>query len=54
MAAASRAIELGYATAIAARVSFVGELGYELLVPTEFTAGVYDTLVEVGRDLDLR
>jgi 4-methylaminobutanoate oxidase (formaldehyde-forming) len=29
-------------------MSFVGELGWELFVPTEFAAGVYDRLVEAG------
>jgi heterotetrameric sarcosine oxidase gamma subunit len=44
----SREIDLGWATAIALRVSFTGELGWELLVPTEFVADVYDKVVAAG------
>jgi 4-methylaminobutanoate oxidase (formaldehyde-forming) len=48
-------IDLHHARALAVRMSFVGELGWELFVPTEFALGVYDRLVEVGaeRQLDL-
>ena len=49
----SREIELGYAVVRAARITYVGELGWELYVPTEFTAGVYDTLVEAGEPFGL-
>ncbi len=43
-------IDLHHARALAVRMSFVGELGWELFVPTEFALGVYDRLVEVGTD----
>ena len=33
----------------ALRVTYVGELGYELHVPTEFALSVYETLMEAGR-----
>jgi 4-methylaminobutanoate oxidase (formaldehyde-forming) len=46
-------IDLHHARARAVRMSFVGELGWELFVPTEFALGVYDRLVEVGLDLGL-
>jgi 4-methylaminobutanoate oxidase (formaldehyde-forming) len=46
--AANRQIDLGYATALANRMTYVGELGWELIVPSEFTAGVYDDLMNVG------
>ena len=49
----SREIELGYAVVRAARITYVGELGWELYIPTEFTAGVYDTLVEAGEPFGL-
>jgi 4-methylaminobutanoate oxidase (formaldehyde-forming) len=49
-----REIDLGYALVWALRLSYLGELGWELYVPTEFALSVYDTLVEAGRDLDLR
>ena len=41
-------IDLGYATVLANRMSYVGELGFELFVPVEFTVGVYDTLMAGG------
>ena len=51
---AAREIAIGFATALAVRRSYVGELGYELFVPTEFALGVYDALHEAGADLGLR
>lgn len=47
-------IEIGYAVATALRVTFVGELGWELYVPTEFVEAVYDTLLEAGQDLGVK
>ena len=41
-------IDMGYATVYANRMTYVGELGWELIVPTEFAAGVYDDLMRVG------
>ncbi|NOV16923.1 FAD-dependent oxidoreductase [Ensifer adhaerens] len=49
-----REIDIGYATAYANRMTYVGELGWELIVPTEFAVGVYEALHEVGRDFGLR
>jgi glycine cleavage system T protein len=46
--ATSREIELGYALVRAARITYVGELGWELYVPTEFMVGVYDEIVTAG------
>ena len=51
--ASSQEIELGFANVRASRISFVGELGWELYVPTEFTLGVYDKIVAAGKDFDL-
>jgi glycine cleavage system aminomethyltransferase T/glycine/D-amino acid oxidase-like deaminating enzyme len=51
--AALREIDLGYATAQAVRRSYMGELGYELIVPTEFAVAAYETLHEAGADLGL-
>ena len=50
----SREIEIGYAPVRASRITYVGELGWELYVPTEFMLGVYDRIVEVGSALGLR
>ena len=46
--ATSQEIELGYALVRASRITYVGELGWELYVPTEFMAGVYDEIVAAG------
>lgn len=50
----SREIELGYAKVRASRVTFVGELGYELLIPADFAQHVFDVLVEAGEDFGLK
>jgi len=52
--ATMRTIDLGYATILAGRITYVGELGWELYVPTEFAVAVYETLAEAGRDFGLR
>ena len=44
----SREVDIGYATVRATRLTYVGELGWELYVPVEFAAGVYDTLHDAG------
>ncbi len=46
-------IDLEFAIGWAFRMSFVGELGWELYVPTEFALGVYDALTREGEDLGL-
>ena len=50
----SREIELGYGYVRASRISYVGELGWELYMPTEFTTGIYDLLIEAGVEYGLR
>jgi 4-methylaminobutanoate oxidase (formaldehyde-forming) len=46
-----REIEIGLATGIrAARVGYVGELGWELHVPTEYAAHVYERLMQAGAE----
>jgi glycine cleavage system aminomethyltransferase T/glycine/D-amino acid oxidase-like deaminating enzyme len=49
----SQEIDIGYATVRATRLTYVGELGWELYVPVEFAVGVYERLLEAGRDLGL-
>jgi 4-methylaminobutanoate oxidase (formaldehyde-forming) len=46
-------IDLDHSVGWAFRMSFVGELGWELYIPTEFTLGVYDTIVERGAEFGL-
>jgi 4-methylaminobutanoate oxidase (formaldehyde-forming) len=50
----SQEIDLGFARARASRITYVGELGYELYLPTEFVQGVFDVLVEAGGPFGLK
>jgi len=50
----SREIELGYAIVRASRITYVGELGWELYVPSEMAEHVHEVLVDAGEDLGLR
>lgn len=52
--ATSQEIDLGYARVIANRLTYVGELGWELLIPTEFAQGVFDRVMNAGADLGLK
>jgi 4-methylaminobutanoate oxidase (formaldehyde-forming) len=47
----SREISLGYSTVRATRITYVGELGWELYVPADFAVGVYEDLMSAGEDL---
>ena len=49
----SQQISLGYATVRATRITYVGELGWELYVPAEFAVGVYQDLMEAGRQFGI-
>ena len=51
--ATSREIELGYGYVRASRITFVGELGWELYVPTEFMQDIYDRIVAAGAEYGL-
>jgi 4-methylaminobutanoate oxidase (formaldehyde-forming) len=44
----SRVIELGLALVRASRITYVGELGWEIYIPTEFMASVYEEIVGAG------
>jgi len=50
----SREIELGYAIVRASRVTYVGELGWELYVPAEMAEHIYETVVGAADGLGLR
>ena len=52
--ATSQEIELGYAIVRASRITYVGELGWELYIPTEFMTGVYDEIVAAGAAFGLK
>ena len=51
---ASRVIDLAHVRAAVIRRSYLGELGFELLLPTEMTGHVYEALRAVGDPLGLR
>ena len=52
--ATSREIELGYGYVRASRITYVGELGWELYIPTEFALGVFEALMAAGEACGLR
>jgi heterotetrameric sarcosine oxidase gamma subunit len=52
--ASLKQIQIGYQSALALRLSYVGELGWEIYIPTPFTAGIYDALIEAGASFGLR
>lgn len=49
-----REIDIGYQTVLAVRLTYVGELGWELYVPTPFALPVYDALIAEGPAHGLR
>src|SRR5262249_47140454 len=50
----AREIDIGYARILCIRITYLGELGYELYIPTEQALHVYDRLVEAGARVGLR
>ncbi|MEV0456024.1 GcvT family protein [Catellatospora methionotrophica] len=50
----AREIDLGFARALCIRITYLGELGYELYIPAEQAVHAYDRLVAAGRPLGLR
>jgi 4-methylaminobutanoate oxidase (formaldehyde-forming) len=51
---AAREIDIGFARILCIRITYLGELGYELYIPTEQATHVYDRLIEAGEAFDLR
>jgi 4-methylaminobutanoate oxidase (formaldehyde-forming) len=51
---AARQIDVGYARVLCIRITYLGELGYELYVPTEQATHVYERLVAAGEGVGLR
>lgn len=49
----SREIEVGYATVRASRISYVGELGWELWVPSDMALHVYEVLMAAGEEFGI-
>jgi 4-methylaminobutanoate oxidase (formaldehyde-forming) len=50
----AREIDIGFARALCIRITYLGELGYELYIPTEQAVHVYDRIVEAGTLFDLK
>ena len=50
----AKQIYVGEVPVIALRVSYVGELGWELWAPTEYGQRLWETLRDAGKDLDVR
>jgi 4-methylaminobutanoate oxidase (formaldehyde-forming) len=47
-------IDIGLARVLCMRITYVGELGYELFIPAEQATAVYDHILEVGKEFDLK
>lgn len=50
---AAREIRIGYAPVLAIRITYVGELGWELHVPTEYALDVYERLWAAGAEFGI-
>jgi 4-methylaminobutanoate oxidase (formaldehyde-forming) len=50
---AAREIDVGFARVLCIRITYLGELGYELYIPTEQALHVYDRLVEAGKQVGM-
>ena len=50
---AAREIDIGYARALCVRITYVGELGYELYIPAEQAVHVYEQVVSAGATFGL-
>ncbi|MFZ5446520.1 MAG: GcvT family protein [Myxococcota bacterium] len=51
---AAKEIDLGFARVLCVRITYLGELGYEMYVPTEQAVHVYERLVKAGAPLGLK
>jgi len=49
----AREIAIGYARVLCARITYVGELGYELHIPAEHAMHVYERVCELGESVGL-
>ncbi len=49
----AREIDIGFAQVLCVRITYVGELGYELHIPSEHALHVYERLIEAGRGVGL-
>jgi glycine cleavage system aminomethyltransferase T/glycine/D-amino acid oxidase-like deaminating enzyme len=51
---AARWIDLGQTRVLAIRITYLGELGYELYIPTDMAGHVHEVLTEAGAGVGLR
>ncbi len=51
---AAQELDIGFARALCVRITYLGELGYELYIPAEQAMHVYERLVAAGEPLGLR
>jgi 4-methylaminobutanoate oxidase (formaldehyde-forming) len=51
---AAREIDIGFARVLCVRITYLGELGYELYIPTEQAVHVYERLCAAGEPFGLR
>jgi 4-methylaminobutanoate oxidase (formaldehyde-forming) len=51
---AAREIDIGFARVLCVRITYLGELGYELYIPAEQATHVYDRIVEAGKKFGLK
>jgi len=49
----SRDIRIGYAPALALRITYIGELGWELYIPSEYLQYVYEVLQQAGEEFGI-
>jgi glycine cleavage system aminomethyltransferase T len=47
-------IDLGFARALCVRITYLGELGYELYIPAEMAVHAYDRILAAGEPVGLR
>ena len=50
---AAQEIDIGFARVLCIRITYLGELGYELYIPAEQTVHVYDRIVAAGERVGL-
>jgi 4-methylaminobutanoate oxidase (formaldehyde-forming) len=50
---AAREIDLGFARVLCIRITYLGELGYELYIPAEQAVHVYDRILAAGEEFGL-
>src|SRR5690606_20078564 len=49
----SKIVDFGYARVRASRITYVGELGWELYIPTEFAQSVFHSIMAEGAAFEL-